>query len=215
MPTPYARTVGLAAIALLIAAALWALPSIDAAFVEHASRRIGPVAIIGLVALGIVVSPIPSGAVALGAGAIYGALTGGLLTIAGAVLGAACAFRLSRSFGRGPALGSSFRLARFLTSERSQASLMAIIFVTRLIPFISFDAVSYVAGLTPIRFWQFVMATAAGTAPVCFAFSAAGASAKQGAMHPVLLTGLCAITLVLPLLYAGRRAARPSAGAPA
>jgi uncharacterized membrane protein YdjX (TVP38/TMEM64 family) len=36
-----------------------------------------------------------------------------------------------------------------LSRERSQIWLMAVVFVSRLLPFISFDAISYAAGLTP------------------------------------------------------------------
>jgi uncharacterized membrane protein YdjX (TVP38/TMEM64 family) len=34
--------------------------------------------------------------------------------------------------------------------------------------FISFDAVSYAAGLTPLAFWQFMVATLVGMIPISF-----------------------------------------------
>ncbi len=45
---------------------------------------------------------------------------------------------------------------------------MAIVFASRLVPFISFDVVSYAAGLTPLAFWRFALATLAGVIPISF-----------------------------------------------
>lgn len=182
----------------ILAVSLWSLPEIDAGLVETFSGRFGPAAIVMLVALGIVVSPIPSGVVALVAGALYGTYLGGALTVAGAVLGAAIAFLLSRHLGRARFAASRLPMADTLTRERSQTTLMMTVRVTRLVPFISFDAVSYVAGLTPLGFWRFVLATALGTTPVCLAFAAAGDTASQGAMPPAILAALSGITLLVP-----------------
>lgn len=193
------RTLALGVLVIAMVALFWTLPDLDADLVKRLVHDIGPLAIVYLVALGIVISPIPSGAVALVAGALYGTLMGGALTIAGAVIGAATAFALSRHFGRHPVMASQTGLARLVTRDRSQNKLTALVFATRLIPFISFDAVSYLAGLTPIRFHRFVLATAAGTTPVCLAFAAAGASASEGEANPWLLSALCGITLLLPV----------------
>ncbi|MEM8957710.1 MAG: TVP38/TMEM64 family protein [Pseudomonadota bacterium] len=213
MPTLPKRIWKPAAFAVLLCgifAGLILVPELDAQVVEDAVHRFGPVAIVILVALGIVVSPIPSGAIALVAGALYGTVLGGALTILGAGLGAACAFGLSRCFGRGRLVASQTSVARFLTRGRSQQALMMTVFLTRLVPFISFDAVSYVAGLTPLRFWRFLVATLFGTAPVCMAFAAAGNTASSNQMHPAMLALVCGVTLLLPLcICIGRVLRRP------
>jgi uncharacterized membrane protein YdjX (TVP38/TMEM64 family) len=200
------------ACAITVLVGLWhVLPDIDANLVDGATTRFGPMAVVLLVALGIVVSPIPSGVVAMVAGAIYGTWLGGTLTMAGAVLGAATAFLIARYFGRGWLMASNTGFARMLTKDRSQNTLMALIFASRMIPFISFDAVSYVAGVTPLRFWRFTAATAAGTAPVCVAFAAAGAHAAEDYANPVLLAALGSVTLLLPLFLLARRRFSPAA----
>lgn len=210
MMPQWTRPLQLALLALLCSAlvvGIWLTPDLDRAFVAETVARIGPAAIVLLVALGIVVSPIPSGAIALAAGALYGPLWGGALTIAGAGLGAACAFALSRFLGRGVLMASQSVVAQFLTRERSQQALMLAVFGSRLVPFISFDAVSYVAGLTPLRFWRFLVATVLGTAPVCMAFALAGHHASAAA-NPLLLALACGITLLGPavvILSRGRR----------
>lgn len=43
--------------------------------------------------------------------------------------------------------------------------LMAIVFVSRLIPDVSFDAVSYAVGLAPLAFGRFAVATLFGVIP--------------------------------------------------
>jgi len=169
--------------------------------IETLASHVGPVAIVALLAVAIVVSPVPSGPVALAAGAIYGPLQGSVLTIAGAVLGASIAFCLSRFLGRSMLVRSSAGVARLLTRERSQFGLMTASFLTSPILFIPFDAVSYVAGLTPIAFWRFVLATLAGTTPVCIAFAAAGAGATESWGSPLTIVLASAVTMLLPLAY--------------
>lgn len=191
-----------------LGAVFWIAPELDQSFVAGMVAHVGPVAIIFLVALGIVVSPIPSGAIALAAGALYGTLWGGALTIVGAGLGASCAFALSRYLGRGMLVMSPSPVARFLTRERSQQKLMLVVFGSRLVPFVSFDAVSYVAGLTPLAFWRFLVATLLGTTPVCLAFASAGHHASSTA-NPLLLAVACGVTLLIPALVMLGRACFP------
>ena len=54
---------------------------------------------------------------------------------------------------------SSNPVLKYIAAPRSQFSLMLIVFASRLIPFISFDAVSYAAGLTCLSFSRFACAT--------------------------------------------------------
>jgi uncharacterized membrane protein YdjX (TVP38/TMEM64 family) len=50
----------------------------------------------------------------------------------------------------------------------SQNALTAIVFISRLLPFVSFDLVSYAAGLTLLSLWRFALATLAGIIPASF-----------------------------------------------
>ena len=60
---------------------------------------VGPLALTGLTILAIVFSPIPSGPIAVAAGALYGVLWGASVTIIGAFLGALAAFVAARYLG--------------------------------------------------------------------------------------------------------------------
>jgi uncharacterized membrane protein YdjX (TVP38/TMEM64 family) len=128
---------------------------------------LGPLLIIGLMVLAIVFNPLPSAPIALAAGAVYGHVVGTIYIVAGAEIGAIIAFTIARFAGHELArklLGDNLSLGRF----GSQKALTTIVFVSRLIPFMSFDLVSYAAGLTVIKFWRFALATLFGLMPVSF-----------------------------------------------
>jgi uncharacterized membrane protein YdjX (TVP38/TMEM64 family) len=156
----------------------------------------GPMALIGLMVLAVVASPIPSGPIAIAAGAIFGMLHGAIYVIIGAVLGAVLAFGIARTFGHDAIRKSDNAVMRYIAKPRSQWSLMAVVFASRLIPFVSFDAVSYAAGVTNLTFPRFAVATLAGCTPVCFALAAMGAGMHDKATSPTLLLVLGCITLV-------------------
>ncbi|HEY9148648.1 MAG TPA: TVP38/TMEM64 family protein [Gammaproteobacteria bacterium] len=160
----------------------------------------GPLAIIGLMILAIVMSPLPSAPIALAAGAAYGHTFGTLYVILGAESGAIIAFVVARLVGIvtvrkwiGPQV-----IQRL---EGSQNALMGIVFVSRLLPFISFDMVSYAAGVTPLRFWRFALATLAGIIPASFLLAHFGAEIASGESQRIgttllLLGGLPLVVLL-------------------
>lgn len=130
----------------------------------------GPLAIVALMTMAIVMSPIPSGLIAIASGAVYGLLWGTAFVVVGTELGAVVAFSITRCLGYEilQRWSSMRMLLGRLSGSRSQAALMAIVFGSRLVPFISFDAVSYAAGLTPLTFWRFALVTLAGVTPISF-----------------------------------------------
>lgn len=127
----------------------------------------GPILIIILMATAIVLSPLPSAPIALTAGAMYGHTWGTFYVIIGAELGAIVAFAIARWFAHDfVARNFKGRIGRSFLG--SQNSLTLIVFLSRLVPFISFDLVSYVAGLTKITTARFAIATLAGILPASF-----------------------------------------------
>ncbi|SFU14622.1 Uncharacterized membrane protein YdjX, TVP38/TMEM64 family, SNARE-associated domain [Sedimentitalea nanhaiensis] len=168
----------------------------------------GAVAIVGLMAVAVVISPLPSAPIAVAAGAAYGHTLGTGLVLAGAMSGAVIAFTLARLLGRafvtgwvGPALDAGLL--------GSQNFLTWTVFVSRLLPFVSFDLVSYAAGLSALRFWRFVLATFAGIVPASFGLTHLGSTlngpASGGILWPVLALGLLT---GLPLAWCAWRSRR-------
>ncbi len=90
-------------------------------------------------------------------------------------------------------------LHRFVTSQNA---LLAVVFATRLMPFLSFDIISYAAGLTPLKTWRFAVVTLLGIFPASFLLAHFGDELASGDWYrvglPVLALGL--ITL-LPLAW--------------
>jgi len=122
---------------------------------------LGPLMVIGLMILAIVFNPLPSPPIALAAGAVYGNIYGTIYIVTGAEIGVIIVFLIARLVGYEfvrKCLGDKWSLDRFGT----QNALTAVIFVSRLIPFLTFDLVSYAAGLSPILFWRFALATLVG-----------------------------------------------------
>lgn len=82
------------------------------------------------------------------------------------------------------------------------------IFVGRLLPFIPFDAVSYVAGLTPITFGKFFLATGIGQTPATIAYSyfAKDLSNARTLMWGLIgLFGLAFLSYLLRVWYGKRQ----------
>lgn len=127
----------------------------------------GPALIIAFMILAIVFSPIPSAPVAMSAGALYGHTWGTIYVVVGAEMGAILAFLLARYLGHS-VLRRWFGDKLDLGLLGSQNFLMGTVFITRILPFMSFDIVSYAAGLSPLTFWRFSIATLAGIIPASF-----------------------------------------------
>ena len=175
---------------------------------------IGPLMIIGLMMLAIVFNPLPSAPIALAAGSLYGHTFGTVYIIVGASIGSLIAFLIARYAGRGYVqklqLAQSFRLQRIT----SQNSLTLLIFISRLVPFISFDLVSYAAGLTPITLWRFALATLLGLIPASFLLAHFGGEMARLDNDTLwiiaVLIGVITILPVLYQLYQRRQARKPN-----
>lgn len=169
----------------------------------------GPALIALLMMLAILISPIPSAPIALAAGAAYGHTWGTLYVLIGAEAGAVGAFALARFAGQATVhrwFGD--RLSAGLVG--SQNTLMGIVFFSRLLPFVSFDIVSYAAGLTVLSFWRFAVATLAGIVPTSFLLThfgkeAAGGEASNLLLSVLLLGCLTAIPFLVKLIRDRRR----------
>ena len=149
----------------------------------------GPLLVIALMVLAIMVSPIPSAPIAMAAGAVYGHTWGTLYVLAGAEIGALTAFGLARWLG-GDTLRRWFGERLSVGLLGSQNALMGIVLVSRLLPFISFDIVSYAAGLTVLSFWRFALATLIGIVPASFLLAHFGGEMATGESDRIMLSVL-------------------------
>jgi uncharacterized membrane protein YdjX (TVP38/TMEM64 family) len=173
---------------------------------------LGPLAVVLLMAFAIVFNPIPSAPIALAAGAVFGHAWGTLYIVLGAELGAIVAFGIARFAGYELLktwLGKRFsdRIETGLWGDQNR--LTALVFISRLLPFLSFDLISYGAGLTPIRFWRFAAATLLGLIPMSFLLAHFGAELKTTGLARVMPIALALGVLTLgSSLWAAIRARR-------
>jgi uncharacterized membrane protein YdjX (TVP38/TMEM64 family) len=171
----------------------------------NAAGAWGPILIVVLMAVAIVATPIPSAPIALAAGAAYGHTVGTIYIVIGAEIGAMMAFALARFLGRDVLtrwLGDKMHAGWF----GSQNALTFTVFASRLLPFISFDIVSYAAGLSRLHLWRFAVATLAGIIPASFILAHFGNEAVSGEPGRAAWAaiGLGALTLT-PLIIVALR----------
>ena len=170
---------------------------------------LGPFLVIALMVLAIVFNPLPSAPIALAAGAVYGHTLGTVYIVVGAEIGAITAFFIARTVGYEIARKHYDRFAP-LQRFGSQNGLMLIVFASRLLPFVSFDLVSYAAGVTPLKTWRFALATLLGLLPMSFLLAHMGSEVADGGAEnlatAILLLGLLvAVPLIAGRHYRARR----------
>jgi len=118
----------------------------------------------------IMFSVIPSGSViAIAGGMAFGIYWGTLYTIIGATLGATVAFLISRLLGRG-AVEKLVKGKMLIVEEGIERGGFMLIFILRLIPLIPFNVISFGAGLTRIKFLDYLIATMIGIIPGSLVF---------------------------------------------
>ncbi|MFW5789416.1 MAG: VTT domain-containing protein, partial [Spirochaetota bacterium] len=159
-----------------------------------------PVVIVLVMAVAIVVSPLPNVPVSAVLGMIYGSWAGTALAVTGAILGASAAFLIARHVGMHAIRVLSGRQASFC-ADCSERALALIVFGSRLIPVVSFDMISYGAGLSALSFWRFFWASLVGMVPWTFFYTTVGAAVLDTPVLAAVLGTLLALAvLLLPVL---------------
>lgn len=174
---------------------------LDPTRIESLLTAAGPFAplVLAVIMAVVVVSPIPSFPFDIAAGVYFGPWLGTLYAAAGAALGAVAAFQIARWSGR----DLVERLVRGHISFCTACSdklLTRLIFVTRLIPLVSFKVVSYGAGLTNMSVGRFALATFFGMLPLTFVYVSAGRLLLGEGLLPIAGgMGVIVALLVLPM----------------
>ncbi|WP_073090769.1 TVP38/TMEM64 family protein [Thermosyntropha lipolytica] len=152
-----------------------------------------------LMVLQSVAAPLPAFLITFANAGLFGWVKGAILSWTSAMAGAALCFAIARFYGRGAVekLVPSKALAEvdiFFEHYGKWAVLMA-----RLLPFVSFDIVSYAAGLTSMSFWSFMWATGLGQLPATLIYSYAGDMLAGSAR--TLVWGLLTLFALSALLF--------------
>jgi len=149
-----------------------------------------PVISAALMVLQALLAFLPSFVLAFANGLAFGAFWGGMLSLSSATLAAAISFGIAHALGRAPMeamLGKRSLGAADVWFVRYG---VYAVLVARLVPVVSFDVISYAAGLTRMSFPRFLLATIVGMAPATFVYSFLGERAPQYINVLLIIFGL-------------------------
>ena len=151
-----------------------------------------------LMVLQSIAAPIPAFLITLSNAAIFGWVKGAILSWSSAMAGAALCFFLARALGRDAVEKLTSRGAMESVDVFFERYGKYAILICRLLPFVSFDFVSYGAGLTNMGFWSFFIATGIGQLPATIVYSYVGGTLTGGAQKLFLgLLTLFALSIMI------------------
>lgn len=165
-------------------------------------QSLGPLAAVALfflVILEVIAAPIPPLILYVVAGIIFGGFFGGIIVLAGNIVGATLAFVFARTIGRDylkKKIGKE-NGARFDKITEKYGPLG--IFLLRIYPITSSDLVSYLAGLSKIKITHFIIATTLGLIPLVFSQTYLGSDIIKE--NSFLLTALVSISVAYLLFF--------------
>lgn len=148
-------------------------------------------------------APLPAFLITFANANLFGWWQGAILSWTSAMAGAALCFFIARILGRDVAekLTSKAGLAQIDTFFEKYGK--NTILICRLLPFVSFDIVSYAAGLTSMSFGSFMIATGLGQLPATIVYSYVGGMLTGGAK--LFVTGLMLLFALSAIIAMGRK----------
>ena len=168
----------------------------------------GPLAYITIYAIACVFA-IPGSVLTLAGGAVFGTFWGVIYTTVAANLGASLAFFEARFLGR-DFVGSIFKNGKLnVLDEKTASSGFQTILTLRLLPAIPFNALNFGAGMSKIRYKDYMLATIIGMVPGTFAYtyfadallSGATQASRQAYIHVTLAVLLLIAISFTPKIY--------------
>lgn len=162
----------------------------------------GILAYTAIIALAVVISPIPGAPLTVAAGAVWGAIPAAIYSVIGGFLGGLLAYFIGRSLGR-TAVKALTGKAIYFSKERGEWLLGGLILMTRLLPVFSFDLISYGAGLTNLSWPIYAASTLLGMIPSTLLLTYMGQSLTVG--WPLAIALSVGFVLLLVLLPWGVR----------
>lgn len=134
-----------------------------------------PLIYMWIIALSVVISPVPGSTLAMVAGNIWGGTLAGIYTVIGGFLGSLIAYFLGKTLGRSTIKKITGKTIYF-TKNKGEFYLTCLVFMTRLLPIFSFDLISYGAGMAGLSLPKYATATLLGMIPSTFILTHVGSS---------------------------------------
>ncbi|MBI5287000.1 MAG: TIGR04283 family arsenosugar biosynthesis glycosyltransferase [Deltaproteobacteria bacterium] len=144
---------------------------------------------------------LPGSVISLAGGLAFGGLYGTAYTLIGATIGASLAFFLARVLGREFAEGLLKGRLKTFDEEAVRHGFKVILFL-RLVPIFPFNGINFGAGLSGIRFRDYLIATAIGIIPGTFAYVYLGSSLTSiGSPRFIFAVFLLLVLSTIPFIY--------------
>lgn len=131
-------------------------------------KLLGPIGYVWFILLYIIatIAGFPASILTLGAGAVFGILTGSLLVIIGATLGATAAFLIGRYLARNVVAQRVERNPRFQAVDEAVGHAgFKIVLLTRLSPVFPFALLNYLYSITKVKLADYFLASLIGMIP--------------------------------------------------
>jgi len=170
---------------------------------------LAPVVSFMLMVLQSLIAPLPAFIITFANAGLFGWVNGAILSWSSAMAGAALCYFLARFLGRDfveklTTKGAIEKIDEFFKVYGKYA-----ILICRLLPFISFDIVSYAAGLTSMGFWPFFVATGVGQLPATIIYSYIGGmltgSVRTFVMGLLLLFAVSTLAFMLKKIWGDKK----------
>lgn len=146
-----------------------------------------------------VAAPLPAFVITFANAALFGWVKGAILSWSSAMAGAAICFYIAKFLGRDTVERITSKFALKSVDEFFEKYGNHTILIARLLPFMSFDLVSYVAGLTSMSFISFFVATGIGQLPATIVYSYVGGMLTGGAK--LMMMGILTLFAISILIY--------------
>lgn len=153
-----------------------------------------------------VVAFLPSYIIIAANSKLFGLVIGVLLSWAASLAGSAVCFFITRYF-LGDVLGRLTEKLGLKDADRSVGRYgFHMVLLTRLLPFVPFDLISYLSGITAIGFRQFIIATGIGQLPVILIYSITKGMLTGTVRNTYYILSVIFVSAILAVLFksAGR-----------
>ena len=146
-----------------------------------------------------IAAPLPAFLITFANAALFGWVKGAILSWSSAMVGAAVCFFIAKYLGRDVVEKLTSKFAIESVDSFFEKYGKHTILIARLLPFMSFDLVSYAAGLTSMSFISFFVATGIGQLPATIVYSYVGGMLTGGAK--LMMMGILTLTALSVLIY--------------
>jgi uncharacterized membrane protein YdjX (TVP38/TMEM64 family) len=142
----------------------------------------------------------PASILSLAAGLAFGAFEGFTYILIGALGGATVAYYTARFLGAKLLKRPSPRMIKI--REKMEENGFVYVLLLRLVPFLNFDLISYLAGMGKVRYIPFIFATAIGILPGTFGYVFLGSSlVGEDRTNVYIAIGFFLMMIIVPLIF--------------